>query len=59
MIRKKHWTQMWRGGWVAQGITYRSATLSDSFVFEGEDISEKRYRKFLRELRNLDRRVKV
>ena len=53
MIRKKHWTQMQRGGWVAQGLTYRPATLSDSFIFEGEDIDEKRYQKFLRELRRL------
>ena len=56
-VGKKHWTQLRGHGWVAQGINYRPATLSDSFVFAGEDIDEKRYQKFLRELRNLERKV--
>ena len=60
MKRKKPWL-LWRrrGGWASLGSNYRPVTLLDSFIFEGEDIDEKRYQKFLRELRNLDRRVKA
>lgn len=37
------------------GLNYYPATISDSFVFEGEDISEKRYKGFLRELKRLEK----
>ncbi len=43
-----------RRGCTWQGVDYRPATELDSVEFGNKDISEKRYRKFLRELRKLE-----